>query len=233
MKELENGRSIQSEPVTVNNTETINVLLERIKELENEVLVLQQLVDSKDVAIDKLQDSVQSIESEKETSQMQTLLDALSKVTHLEEHIARRDQTIQDLENEIELNKSQAVLSSELQDILSMKDEELKKISENCRKLEEELAGARELSDQQSSSEEKKYKEELQKKEEVFESHSKFMKSKVLTHSYLVQTFAKEVFVRFTKPLPFFKLCLSLLLPVRFDSTFVKRSNSTENFGRI
>jgi predicted transcriptional regulator len=165
--------------MTVNNTETINVLLERVRELENEVLVLQQLVDSKEVAIDKLQDSVQNMESEKETSQMQSLLDALSKVTHLEEHIARRDQTIQDLENEIELNKSQALLSNELQDILSMKDEELRKISENCRKLEEELAEAKELSNQQSSNEETKYKDELQKKEEVFESHSKFMKSKV------------------------------------------------------
>ncbi len=179
MRELEDGKSIQSEPVSVNNTETVNVLLERIKELENEALVLQQLVDSKEVEIDKLQDSIQSIEAEKETSQMQNLLDALSKVTHLEEHIARRDQTIQDLEIELELNKSQAILSNELQDILSMKDEEFKKISENFRKLEEELAEARELSDQSASNEEKKYKEELQKKEEVFESHSKFMKSKV------------------------------------------------------
>ena len=179
MRELEDGKSIQSEPVSVNNTETVNVLLERIKELENEALVLQQLVDSKEVEIDKLQDSIQSVEAEKETSQMQNLLDALSKVTHLEEHIARRDQTIQDLEIELELNKSQAILSNELQDILSMKDEEFKKISENFRKLEEELTEARELSDQSASNEEKKYKEELQKKEEVFESHSKFMKSKV------------------------------------------------------
>lgn len=180
MRELEDCKSVYSEPPpTVNNKETVNVLLERIKELENEVLVLQQLVDTKEVAIDKLQDSVQSMESQKETSQMQNLLDALSKVTHLEEHIARRDQTIQELENEIELNKSQAILSNELQDILSIKDEELQKFSENCRKLEEQLAEAKKVSFENASTEEKKYKEELQKKEEVFESHSKFMKSKV------------------------------------------------------
>ena len=179
MKELEEAKGIQSEPVTVNNKETVNILLDRVKELENEAMVLQQLVDSKEVVIDKLQDSVQSMEAEKETSQMQSLLDALSKVTHLEEHIARRDQTIQDLQNELDLNKSQAILSNELQGILSMKDEELLKISENCRKLEEELTEARNISDQNASNEEKKYKEELQKKEEVFESHSKFMKSKV------------------------------------------------------
>ena len=179
MRELEYGANIQPEPVTVNNRETVNVLLERIKELENEALVLQQLVDYKEVAIDKLYDSVQSMEAEKETSQMQNLLDALSKVTHLEEHIARRDQTIQDLENEIELNKSQAVLSNELHGILSMKDEEMNKISEKCKMLEEELGEARKFSDQNASNEERKYKEELQKKEEVFDSHSKFMKSKV------------------------------------------------------
>lgn len=179
VKDLEDGKDTHSEPATVNNKETVNILLERVKELENESMVLQQLVDSKEVVIDKLQDSVQSMEAEKETSQMQSLLDALSKVTHLEEHIARRDQTIQDLQNELELNKSQAILSNELQDILSMKGEELQKVSENCKMLEEELREARKVSDQNATNEEKKYKEELQKKEEVFESHSKFMKSKV------------------------------------------------------
>ena len=119
------------------------------------------------------------MEAEKETTQMQSLLDALSKVTHLEEHIARRDQTIQDLENEIELNKSQAILSNELQDILSMKDEELRKISVNCEELKVELSEAKKLSNENASNEEKKYKEELLKKEEVFDSHSKFMKAKV------------------------------------------------------
>ena len=179
VKDLEDAKDTQSEPATVNNKETVNILLERVKELENEAMVLQQLVDSKEVVIDKLQDSVQSMEAEKETSQMQSLLDALSKVTHLEEHIARRDQTIQDLQNELELNKSQAILSNELQDILSMKDDELQKVSENCKMLEEELREARMVSDQNATNEETKYKEELRKKEEVFESHSKFMKSKV------------------------------------------------------
>ena len=192
MRELEDGKPSQSEPVTVNNKETVSVLLERIKELENEALVLQQLVDSKEVTIDKLQDTVQCMEAEKETSQMQNLLDALSKVTYLEEHIARRDQTIQDLENELELNKSQVILSNELQDILSMKDNELRKVSENCKRLEGELAEARKSSNENASNEEKKYKEELAKKEEVFESHSKFMKSKVQYCNALFSKFGEQ-----------------------------------------
>lgn len=199
MQELENGKRIHPELLAGGNTtETVNVLLERVKELENEALVLQQLVDFKEVTIDKLHDSVQSIEAEKETTQMQSLLDALSKVTFLEEHIAQRDQTIQNLENEVELNKSQALLCNELQDLLSMRDDEAKKMSEKYQKLEEELADIRSLSDQNASNEEKKYKQELKKKEEVFESHSKFMKSKVYMIRYFILDFRKhftQVFV--------------------------------------
>ena len=185
MRQLQSGNRISSES-SANTQDTVSVLLERIKELENEGLVLQQLVDSKEVEIDKLQNSVQNIEAEKETSQMQNLLDALSKVTYLEEHSASRDQTIIDLEHELEISKSQGRLADELEDILSLKNNELTNRSEACKRLEEELAKLQQSSYENVTNEEKKYKEELKKKEEVFESHSKFMKSKVYDEILLI-----------------------------------------------
>lgn len=178
VKQLQAGSKVKPE-LSGNSQETISVLLQRIEELENEVLVLQQLVDSKEVTIDKLKDSVQIIEAEKETSQMQNLLDALSKVTYLEEHIAARDQTITDLQNELEISKSQGKLADELQGILNIKDNELTKYSEKCQRLEDELTVLKQSSQLNLSNDEKNYREELRKKEEIFESHSKFMKSKV------------------------------------------------------
>lgn len=179
VRELQGGNSIASERSSANTKETVSVLIERIKELENEVLVLQQLVDSKEVAMNKLEDSFLTMEAEKETSQMQKMLDALSRVTHLEEDIASKEQTIVDLQDELELSKSQSMLANELQDILGLKDEELTKVSDNCQKLQEELTDLKHSSNEHVSNEEKKYKENLKKKEEVFESHSKFMKSKL------------------------------------------------------
>ena len=181
VRELQKGNTAPVEVENVNSQETIGTLLERIKELESEALVLQQEVDSKDVAIGKLEDLVQNVEAEKETSQMQSLLDALSKVTHLEEHIATRDETINELENELEICKSQSMLVSELQGFLNIKDDELLKLSDKCTNLEKELEDLKDLSNKNLTDGEKKYKEELKKKEEVFESHSKFIKSKVFT----------------------------------------------------
>ena len=87
---------------------------------------------------------------------MQSLLDALSKVTYLEEHIASRDQTIIDLEHELEISKSQGRLADELEDILSLKNDELTNRSEACKRLEEELAKLQQSFYENVANEEKK-----------------------------------------------------------------------------
>lgn len=161
------------------------ILQRSLEELSSRLEVQQQAIQAKDETIAQLMGMIQSnkgveskqlgIHKEQHNTDKKKLTEALSQLSKLREGIQERDRTIASLQEEIDHIRINNV-NDELKQSANLlsKDSHIAELETQIIQLEAQIENL-----QKAASDDEKKRQEDKKQAEVYESHSKFMKSKI------------------------------------------------------